>query len=595
MPFDWTDEAQIAKLHAAVDWSIEQIKPFREQRIDQLAQYTGHLYGDGDNKAAEPVPINMIELGVNTLQRFISSHSPAAMVTTKYDELLPAASDLEIALNMEAERIKLQDVFNTWAVDALFRIGVLEVGITTDDTPPDGEGNLYDPGHLFVDPILLDRFIPDMAATQWDLMSFVGHDYMVPLEWARNNESFDPEIRSKLTKQTAPNSEEADAEIASESLSRTISGIEEFEDMIMLRQLYLPRHKLILTFAVGQEQKMPLKVMEWTGPERGPYHPLCFGKVPGNLMPNAPVPQWAPLHDQLNRLWNKVTSQADRQKTLLLVRGAAAQDGQRTVHANDGDAIYSEDPGGCVEQSLGGADPKTLATAIQCKDILDWFAGNLSSLGGLAAQSETVGQDRLLAQNAAGKPQDLQQIMLSAQRDVFDSMAFWIYNDPISVYRLVKQIGNSGETISFDWGPEERMGDLTKFNFSVDPYSALVQSPSEKLGTYIQLLTQVLIPAEAGMQQQGMGLDWEFVVKEISKLSNSPSIRRSIRFIQGEAYPERSHLSEQPGMPAQTTRTNVRINRPAATQQGKDQVMAQLLMGGASQQSEMASLLRTPS
>ena len=159
----------------------------------------------------------------------------------------------------------------------------------------------------------------------------------------------------------------------------------------------------------------------------------------------------------------------------------------------------------------------------------------------------------------------------------------------------MKQIGNSGETISFDWGPEERMGDLTKFNFSVDPYSALVQSPSEKFGTYIQLLTQVLIPAEAGMQQQGMGLDWEFVVKEISKLSNSPSIRRSIRFIQGEAYPERSHLSEQPGMPAQTTRTNVRINRPAATQQGKDQVMAQLLMGGASQQSEMASLLRTPS
>lgn len=589
MPFDPENPNHISKLRRSIDWSIEQLKPFRETRLDHLAQYTGHLYGD--NASGSEVSINMIELGVNTMQRFIASHRPAAMITTKYDELLPAASDLEIALNMESERINLQDAFNTWAIDALFRIGVLEVGITTDDTPPDGEGNLYDPGRLFVDPILLDRFVCDMSATRWDLMSFVGHDYTVPLEWARENEAFDPEIRKALT---APNPEEIDEDIASEGLSRSGGGIEEFEDSIVLRQIYLPRHLLILTFVVGQEEKMPLRVIEWNGPERGPYHPLCFGKVPGNIMPNAPVPQWAPLHDQLNSLWAKVTNQAARQKTLLLVRGAAAQDGQRVIKANDGDAIYSEDPGGCMEQSLGGADPKTLATAIQCRDILDWFAGNLSSLGGLAAQSETVGQDRLLAQNAAGKPQDLQQIMLNAQRDVFDSMAYWIYNDPISVYRLVKPIGNSGETISFDWGPNERMGDLTKFNFSVDPYSALVQSPSEKLGAYMQVLTQLLIPGEGGMQQQGMGLDWEFVVKTISRLSNLPDIRRSIRFLQGEAYPERRHLSEQPKMPAQTTRTNVRVNRPAATQQGKDQVLSQLLMGGQSQPSEMASLMRSP-
>src|SRR5574343_236979 len=108
----------------------------------------------------------------------------------------------------------------------------------------------------------------------------------------------------------------------------------------------------------------------------------------------------------------------------------------------------------------------------------------------------------------------------------------------------------------------------------------------------MHVLTQLLIPGEAGMQQQGMGLDWEFVVKTIAKLSNSPDVRRSIRFMQGEVYPEREHLSEQPHMPAQTTRTNVRVNKPAATQQGKDQALVQMLMGGASQPSEMASLMR---
>lgn len=588
--FDPHNSDHIKQLTASVKWSKDQMKPFLQTRLDHLAQYTGHLYGE--ESATDAVPINMIELGVNTMQRFVASHAPQALVGTRYNELLPTANDLELAVNMEADRINLQEAFNTWTHEGLFRLGVLEVGLTTGDTPPDGEGYLFDPGRIFVDPILLDRFIPDMTATSWDLQSYMGHDYTVPFEWMKANDTFDAEVRDKVT---APNREdEDDDETASEEISGSRHGMEEFQSMILLRQLYLPREKLVLTFVVGQEGLGPLKVINWEGPERGPYHPLAYGKVPGNIMPNAPVPQWAPLHDQLNTLWNKVTGQADRQKTVLLVRGSAAADGNRVVESGDGAAIYSEDPSGCVEQSYGGADPKTLATAMQCKDLLDWFAGNLSSLGGLAAQSETFGQDRLLAQNASGKPQDLQKVTITAQKAVFESIAFWLYNDPISEYHIVKQIGNSGESFTYSWGPEERMGDFTKFNFSVDPFSALVQSPSEKLNAYIQTLLQVLVPGEAGMSQQGMGLDWEFVVKTISRLSNQPEVRRSIRFVQGEQYPDGQPLSESAGarMPAATTRTNVRVNRPGATVQGKDQAMISHLLGASPQPAEMAALMR---
>ncbi len=130
--------------------------------------------------------------------------------------------------------------------------------------------------------------------------------------------------------------------------------------MIELEQIFIPTEKLVLRFVAGMEEsspRSPLQIQDWRGPERGMYHPLCFGAVPGNLLPNAPVRQWAPLHHQLNSLWNKITDQGDRQKTLLLIRGAAAADGSRTVKAGDGDAIYCEDPGGIKEWTSGGANP----------------------------------------------------------------------------------------------------------------------------------------------------------------------------------------------------------------------------------------------
>jgi hypothetical protein len=589
--FDSENPAHIKQLHSSVNWSIEQMKDRREQRLLHYAQYVGHLYS-GENVADDAVPINMIELGINILQRFLTSHSPQVDIGSDYHSFLPAASDLTLACNQEANRIDLADTFNTWTIEALFCMGILEVGITTKDTPPDGEGNLYDPGHVFVDPILFDRAILDMCAARKDQMYFMGHDYTVPIEWARNNPSFEKSVREAIT---APNPEEQDDDIAVEGLSHSLWSMETLMPMITLRQLWFPNEKMIMQFVVGQEEtsssNMPLQRVDWEGPERGPYHFLEFGKVPGNLIPNAPVPQWAPMHDQLNSLWNKITDQGERQKTLLLIRGAAAADGNRVVNANDGDAIYSEDPKGCVEMTTGGANPQTFALAMQCKEILDWFMGNISSLGGLAAQSETYGQDKLIAQSASGKPQNLQEITLDCERKVFEDLAFWLYNDPISEYHLVKTIAGTNESIEFPWGPEDRaMGDLTKYNFRVDSYSRPNRSPSEKANTFMQYL-QLFMSGEQGMQQQGMGLDWEYIVKSLSRFSNMPEVRRMIRYIQGEAYPERAAV-EKPGMAPNTTRTNVRVNRAAPTMQGKNAALISTLMGAGAQPSEQANMLR---
>jgi hypothetical protein len=568
--FDPEDSDDIKQLHTAIDWSLEEMRDRRETRLLDYAQYVGPDFG-GENCADDAVPINMIELCTNVLHRFITSHSPEVDISSDYRSLLPQSADITLACNQEAKRINLADALSTWTIEAMFApVSVLEVGITTKDTPPDGEGYLFDPGHLFVDPILFDRLILDMTATTWDQQFYMGHEYSVPLDWVKSNPEFDQAARDKVT---APNPEEMDWDIASESLSHSPVNMETLLPMVTLRQIFIPTESLVLQFWAGNEEShppMPLQKKKWTGPERGMYHWLGFGKVPGSLYCNAPVRQWAPLHDQLNSLWNKITDQGDRQKTLLLIKGHAAADGQRVVKATDGDAIYTEDPKACTEMTTGGANPQTFALALQCKETLDWLAGNISSLGGLAAQSQTLGQDKMLAENASGKPQDMQERTIAAEQGVYEDMAYWLCNDPISEYYLVKQIGNTDETIEFTWGPQERamIGSLTRYNFTVDPFSRAHRSPSEKANAYLQYLLQVLIPGQQSMMQQGMDLDWEYIVKTISKFSNLPDVKRSIRYIQGEAYPERGPV-DKPGMAPNTSRTNVRVNRSAPTQQGK--------------------------
>lgn len=49
----------------------------------------------------------------------------------------------------------------------------------------------------------------------------------------------------------------------------------------------------------------PLRVVDWEGPESGPYHLLWYNEMPSNSFPLAPVTQWIDLNDGYNRVMRK--------------------------------------------------------------------------------------------------------------------------------------------------------------------------------------------------------------------------------------------------------------------------------------------------
>lgn len=585
--FDPENPSDLKSLCRSIEASHYKLRGRREQRITHLKQFVGKYYGE--DGAPDKVPINLIELGITVFQQFIAPRNPQGWVESVHRDLAPGAADLELALNHEVERVRIADSLEMAGLESLFCLGTAKVGIVTAQSPAEPDGYQCDPGKLFVDPVLFEDLILDMTAKRRDHMQYVGDEFVTPYEWVMDNRDFPKELRDKLTKR-GEEGLESNKETDSNQLSTGNSAtIDQFRDTIRLRQVFLPGYNLILLMAKDIEDK-PLQIIEWKGPEQGPYHFLGHGMVPGNLIPPAPVPYWYDLHDITNRLYNKAARQAERQKTLVGVPGHAKDDGQRVLEHSDGDMIYLENPGDIKEFSTGGVDQRNLAMVIWGKQMQDFLAGNISSLGGLAAQTKTVGQDKLLVENASGRPKRMAEEMITFTGEILRDCAWWMWHDPLSEFHLIKQVDGADYGIPVTWSPESRMGDFFDYNIKVNPYSMTSRSPSERGSALMQYVQEMLIPTIPMRQQQGQSVDWEAIDKAMAKYLHLPELKSFSIYAAGEAYPER----EPPGMPKNTTRTNIRENRPAPTQNGSEQVLMRSLMSGMdSQGSEVDGMMRT--
>lgn len=583
---DLEDPKKISDLTNQIEWSQKKLKPFHEQDVRLTRKLVGKHYGEegsSDNR-----PVNLIELGSNILLRNVTSTNTQTLVDSRDEELLPGALDLQLVLNNEIARMEFDDSCNDTALQALIRMGIMEVGLTTKDTPPDGKGNLHDPGHVFADNVPFTETILDMRAKRWEQMRFVGHEYQVPFDWLQANSGFD---KKSLAQIKAPESPFSDGETDMQSVSMG-NGAErnEYDDTITLRQIFRFRERDIVTLVKGH-QELVLQRTPWLGPERGPYHRLFFGKVPENLIPLAPIPLWHDLDDVVNRVFNQVADQAERQKTILGVPNSNVADGQKVVAARDGDAVGMDDPTKCQEFKFGGATQESMAFIIWAKQLWDYMAGNITALGGLGAMSRTVGQDQMIAGASGGRVDDMQARMMAFKGQVLRDVAFWIWNDPVSEFRISKPVGSTGYHLATMWTPESRMGGFLDYNIRINQFSEQNRTPGEVANGFLKFITEVFPVLMPLMQQQGMTLDAEYIVKSLARYLNMDELGRSIIYVSGENLNQQGIRDDDFQMPNNTQRKYVRENRPAGTQQGMEQVLMRSLLSG-SQGSEMDAALR---
>jgi len=576
---------EIKRLQESINWSYRQLKPFRENDKEAMKQYVGSNYSDMG--AERPVPFSLLELAIGIYEQRLSGGKARALFTTPHDSLKPQTSKLQIGTNHLLEEIAFHTTFSEIVQGAFFSMGIGKIALQQKGKT-EYQGFLHDVYQPFFNAVSLCNWVHDMSATRWDKIQYCGDKYTLPLEDARK--MFANGDRLKPVKDTRGYG--ADDDLLEDLTQGSGFNREYYSEITEVWDIWDVLNNRIIVLAAGEGEPCDvtgeyIDSWEWTGSEKGPYRLLRFNNIRDNVMPLPPVGIWMDLHQLANNVMRKLSRQAKRQKTVYGVRPGGESDGTVTMQANDGDMIKLHDPRNVSTLNFPGVESGLLAFLIQIKNMASWLWGNLDALGGLSPQSETLGQDRLLTASASQRLLRMQNVTTDYAHECIWSLAELLYNDPLITLPLTKRIDNY--EIQTPWTPYDRENDFMEYNMKLEPYSLQYRSPSERLETIRQTMSQLVFPFSQMMAAQGIFVDFEKLYRIISEYTGLDELNDILIYTnprQAEQGPIRSLQSPV------TNRINTRINRPGATSQGKDEAMASHLLGMGQQGSQMAQITR---
>lgn len=573
------------------------LRKFREVRTELVRQYVGKHWSEEGNR--ERVPVNLIARYIQIMVRNLIAKNPRVLLTTFQRGLKPVVSAMESWANQEIERQYLAETYQRLVTDALFSIGIAKVCLATPDMAVKKSWGLL-AGQPYLEVVDLDDFVFDMHAHKFDEVGFIGHRYRVPIDVVK-----DSRIYSKARKQLTPAWDnpynlEGDERVNIIGRSYYNTNDIEYEDMVDLWEVYLPRERLVVTLpsdtltgpAYFDE---PLRVQQWLGPYCGPYHILSYLNVPGNAMAKGPLQDLLDLHEASNSSLRKIIRVSNRLKELSLVRSGAAEDGERVRTADDGDMIPVDDPRNVGQVVMSGQHLQTLiALFTQFKGLFSEQGGNLELLSGAGPQSKTATQDELLNQNATAGVADLQERTIAFVAATMKSLLWYWWHDPQQVMTTSFSLpGLPNVAVPRQVTPQQRQqGRFEDLQIRVDPYSLRYQSPQQRLATLNQVMMQVISPLLPLLQQQGINVDMQAYLQLVARYADMPDLQDILTITQPPATGQDSSGAGagQPRMPAASQRTYTRENVSTKTKQGQDAVLINTMMGGRMQPKDTGAM-----
>ena len=557
-------DKKIEKLNNSVKWSIRQLEFPRQKRVSAIKQYCGSHYASGTD--GKRVPVNFLKMAVDIYARILAPRSPQAMMSTKVQELKATAINLEYAVNEVPEEINLSSTLRRYIVEALFSMGILKVGLHTVG------GHLGHPyGTTFVDNVTMDDYFLDMSAKHIEQIQYEGNDYWMDYEDLMDSDWVDRVARNTI-KPTEPTPVGPNGEVRADGIA-TGETAEVFRDRIWLRDVWLPNEKRLVTYTV--EDSKALNVVDWDGPEPGPYPKLGFSDVPGNLLPLAPVQIWRDLHELGNALFRKLANQGDSEKSVLGFPGGNDDSVEDFKGASDGDGIVYKG-GEPKELRAGGVNRNTLAFYLQTKDLSSYFAGNLDGLGGLSAMSETVGQDKLMSEAASAQLRDMSARSVESFKEVMYAIAHYEWHDPIKERMLEKKIPKTDIVVPTKFGPGDKYGEFDLYDLKINVYSLQDESPSVMLQKIGAIVGQYILPLAPLIEAAGGTIDVQRLLALVAKYSGIDEISEIVQFMDpqpGAQQPAQAQSS--PAAPAERSSQGGGMSR-----EGASAVIQQQLLSG---------------
>jgi len=580
--FDFNDPRKLFGLCEAVKKSRDNLATFRNNRTELVREYVGSKYSDGGAK--HKVMCNVLSEAVDVTVMHLAPSIPKVLCSTDFQEYKVVARDMEIALNQDFKELGLEDTLKEVALDAWFAFGILKVNMAEGNVV-EIAGEAIDVGKLSVRPVSLDCWVHDTTATRLEDCDFFGDRYRLREDQLRALAG-EEDVEHLL-------GGDKDQHFDESGLSRTqaiSSDVSRHEKDQVFRyaevyDIFLPKDQLLITIPANSGNShtcRPLRVVRWSGPKRGPYHFLSLSDVPENIIPNAPGVQLHELNKWVGNLLRKTARQSQRQKTIgTTARGKDQEDAQVMMGASDGEVVGVMDPGTIKEVRLGGVDQQNQGVSIWLMDLFDRLAGNVRAMGGTGQSADTLGQEQIVFQQLGVRLEKQKQKMRKLVNEVAKDIAWWRWHDQFYSAQVVREVPNTSVQVVGRFGPKDRLGDFINYNFEIDPYSMEYVPPSAKLRTIQEFIANFVLPMSPMMEQQGVALNMEAIIKMAARYSNTPELLDAFMFMEGEEIPRPTPrgLGSGGSSPAVTRREHVRVNRSGGPESPQDKLLSNFLGG----------------
>jgi len=509
----------LARLHEQIQMAEKELEPFRKQAKDRQALYAGHGYGENEQEV--DTPINVYNLALRVYQRHLIGGEPRANVRPRTPKVAPTAYEISLACEQLFREINLQDTMKEFVHQAMDGVGIVKVGVVNQSSH-EMEGFLHDQEQAFCDIVLVEDFAFDTNAKKWEEIDWCGNRYRVALDDILDNPDWDQEVVAGLNTQETRQDEDL-RQSDDESVKRM--GVQDsvFRDdlrrYVTVWDVWLPKENVVITIPDGKGEA--LRIVEWDGPENGPFYLLCFDPLPGNILPVAPGSHLESMAKLLNRAVRKLGNQLDRQKTLHAVTPQAqnAGDDKAVQDSVDGDVIVQQDPNNTAEIRVGGVDQQSYAFTQGLMAWYNWLGGNFEAAGGLASRAETAAQQEMELTGASGMLDELRDKFNQCMARVMQALAYYEYTNRSKTRRLVKRVDGTDLEFESLWTPERRQADFFLFEFEVDPFSLRKKTPEQRLQQILDLIPRATQLAQAKMLFAQVGDDlnteamWGLIVR----------------------------------------------------------------------------------
>lgn len=529
--FDLANDEKRGRLLKAIRSSREAFEKHRRVRKLMVEHYCGSWYSTTTPQDDGKILVNLMNQTARIYTISLAANNPQVLVSTPRMETLPFARRFEVNLNKLIGDMNLERTFRQIVLDAFFCLGCGVVMMRDTDTRFHGlleseEDVWLDPGEPWLNRVSLDDLILDMPAKELSKMRYCGHRYRADYEKVMDEPGYSKKVKDKLK----PSSRESfDGTGATREIGTDSAEDDDLKDMIWMMDVWIAENNSIATMACDQQDLEPLIEREWTGSQAGPYKFMSLGDVPDRIIPASPAINLFGMHIKQNGLHMRMWKDSEAHRVTNVYPPGEEDFAERARKAERNSWIKGRNPEQIKQFETGGIDQRDMALATFLQDEYDRFAGNLQAMGGLGAQSATVGQEELIHGQLSKNVADMRMSVVSFASDCILDLGRLMWEDQTLELQSSIPVGNSGIEVSSNWTPDYRVGDFEDYQFRVEPYSMVFKTPEQKLQELFQTLQQ-LAPLWPMFQASGASLDAEAIVDEIARLKNRPEFKRFITF-----------------------------------------------------------------